>query len=150
MNGKNVLPDDLFRPGEEITAGSPRYHTRRFARILFVPACAVPCLPVRVARTQTGAAGRPFVLFVANFRFSFFKLRLIINHGGSSRMQAPKKAVGLQHDHLTACLNPGLDYRAQGLYKQAVEHFRTTLELEPDHPQAAQIRQWIRGVGEGR
>ena len=55
MNGKNVLPDDPFRPGEKITAGSPRYRTRRFARMLFAP----------------------FVLFVANFRFSFFKLRLI-------------------------------------------------------------------------
>ena len=40
----------------------------------------------------------------------------------------------------------GLSYRALNRGDQARVHFEKTLELEPSHPQAAQIRQWLGGT----
>ena len=54
-----------------------------------------------------------------------------------------KKAVKMNPNHANAHLLLGLAYRALKRGDQARVHFEKTLELEPKHPQAAQIRQWL-------
>ena len=61
-----------------------------------------------------------------------------------------QKAVQLNPNHANAHLLLGLSYRALQRGHQARVHFEKTLELAPNHPQVAQIRTWIKGVGEGR
>ena len=61
-----------------------------------------------------------------------------------------RKAIRLNPDHGNAHLLLGLAYRATKRGNEARVHFKKTLEIEPNHPQAAQIRQWIKEVAEGR
>lgn len=46
-------------------------------------------------------------------------------------------------NHANAHMLLGLSYRALKRGDQARGHFEKTLELEPNHPQAAQNRQWL-------
>ena len=61
-----------------------------------------------------------------------------------------QKAVQLNPNHANAHLLLGLSYRALKRGEEARVQFEETLELEPDHPQATQIRQWLVRAGERR
>ena len=61
-----------------------------------------------------------------------------------------RKAVGLNPNDANAHLLLGLTYQELKRGDRAKVHFEKTLELEPEHPHAAQIKLWIKGVGEGR
>ena len=54
-----------------------------------------------------------------------------------------QKAIQLDPDHANAHLLLGLAYRALKRGKEARVQFEKTLKLEPNHPQAAQIKQWL-------
>ena len=54
-----------------------------------------------------------------------------------------QKAVQLDPNNANAHLLLGLAYRALKRVEEARVQFKETLELEPDHPQATQIRQWL-------
>ena len=56
------------------------------------------------------------------------------------------KAVRMNPNHANTHLLLGLSYRALKRGDQARVHFEKTSELEPSHPQAAQIRQWLGGT----
>ena len=54
-----------------------------------------------------------------------------------------QKAIQINPNHANAHLLLGLSYRALNRGGEARVQFKKTLELEPDHPQASQIRQWL-------
>ena len=53
------------------------------------------------------------------------------------------KAIQLDPDHANAHLLLGLPYRALNRKDEARVQSKETLELEPDHPQATQIKLWL-------
>ena len=53
------------------------------------------------------------------------------------------KATQLNPNNANAHLLLGLSYRALKRSDQARVHFEKTLQLEPNHPQSAQIKQWL-------
>lgn len=59
-----------------------------------------------------------------------------------------QKAIQLAPKTADAHLLLGLSYRALNRDVQAGVYFKKTLELEPDHPQAARIRQWLDQIHE--
>lgn len=61
-----------------------------------------------------------------------------------------QKAIQLNPDDANAHLLLGLSYRALNLGHPAGIYLKKTLEIEPDHPQAAQIRLWLERASEQR
>ena len=59
-----------------------------------------------------------------------------------------QRAVERNPNHTNAHLLLGLSYRAMKRGDEARVHFEKTLELEPDHPQGAEIREWLGRIPE--
>ena len=59
-----------------------------------------------------------------------------------------RKAIQLNPDHADAHLLLGLSFRALNLGHPAGIYLKKTLEIEPNHPQAAQIGQWLGQIRE--
>ena len=55
-----------------------------------------------------------------------------------------KRAVEIRPEDAEAHINLGLAYRALNREEKARVHFERTLKLKPDHPQAIQIKQWLK------